>query len=84
MARDSRVNVAVYECKALDVHSRDTGERLGYVIETGDRKAPWVAIAILPTGASDMLLGTFRNPNKAVRALVENETAQYTLGSSRG
>jgi len=76
------MDVTINECRALDVHNED-GQRLGYVIETSDKKQPWVAIAILPANAKDMILGTFKRPKQAVRALIENEDDQWTIGKVR-
>lgn len=64
--------VSVVERKALDVCSSETKERIGFVIETGDRGRPWTAVAVLPADGNQFL-GAFAKPRQAISALLANE-----------
>jgi hypothetical protein len=70
------MDLTILECRrTLDVRASDTNERIGFLIDTGEKPTPWIVVAILPRDGRNQFLGAFKKPKQAVAALIANETA---------
>lgn len=67
------MEVAVNDCRALDVQDKETGERFGFLIDTGQKPNRWIVVAILPSDARGQIIGAVKRPKAGIVMLMENE-----------